>query len=161
MADSLSGCPFCELDEPAVTVYRDATVQGFIRRRPYQYGTQPGRTLEAAPHPAVPRRPCRNSMESSARSWSGREGRPRGGDSARIERTVDRRCPVQSWLGRSCVCAMLCGEGRDDTRSVDQDFRVGSRKDVAHAPWRHTAAYLRGRASSKGRSRGCGISSEN
>jgi len=30
MADSFSGCPFCELDEPAVTVYRDATIQAFI-----------------------------------------------------------------------------------------------------------------------------------
>ena len=34
MVDSLSGCPFCELDEPAVTVYRDATVQAFISLAP-------------------------------------------------------------------------------------------------------------------------------
>jgi histidine triad (HIT) family protein len=34
MADSLSGCPFCKLDEPAVTVYRDATVQAFISLAP-------------------------------------------------------------------------------------------------------------------------------
>jgi len=34
MADSLSGCLFCRLDEPAVTIYRDATVQAFISLAP-------------------------------------------------------------------------------------------------------------------------------
>ena len=34
MADSSSGCPFCRLDDPAVTVYRDATLQAFISLAP-------------------------------------------------------------------------------------------------------------------------------
>src|SRR5262245_46479275 len=34
MADSSSECSFCRLDEPAVTMYRDATVQAFISLAP-------------------------------------------------------------------------------------------------------------------------------
>lgn len=34
MAASFSGCLFCGLDEPAVTVYRDATAQAFISLAP-------------------------------------------------------------------------------------------------------------------------------
>jgi histidine triad (HIT) family protein len=34
MTDSSSGCLFCKLDEPTVTVYRDATVQAFISLAP-------------------------------------------------------------------------------------------------------------------------------
>ena len=34
MADSASECSFCRLDEPAVTMYRDATVQAFISLAP-------------------------------------------------------------------------------------------------------------------------------
>ena len=34
MADSSPECSFCRLDEPAVTMYRDATVQAFISLAP-------------------------------------------------------------------------------------------------------------------------------
>ena len=34
MVDSLSECSFCRLDEPAVTMYRDSTVQAFISLAP-------------------------------------------------------------------------------------------------------------------------------